>query len=383
MYATSTDVFSSAGGDEGETLLRNVLEHEGMTADEVESADEAAIICLSTASKAYDLMDRALTESAVIRGRCLDGVGASAEVKPYIKGVDANFWYKENEGRTISTHADVPSLSTTQLDCNELPSKEKNVGKDEEDDLRRESAGNMNRDPPFQLSNARLATSMESIAQTKGLKHFSVKVAEKVEGLRNTNYNQVADDLVAEMSADAKAGLLDGNFDEKNVRRRVYDALNVLEALSIIDKDKKDIKWRGWPGDIAESPKEKLMMELEKLAARLDFKARNLETIASKALCLSNLIIRNKDAPMPVLLRAQEKGLDAPNPLALPFMLVHAPANAEIDVNISSDQRSAELDFQHWPFQIFDDETVMKLMGLCERHSGPDEVLGRYLNQNE
>jgi transcription factor Dp-1/transcription factor Dp-2 len=36
--------------------------------------------------------------------------------------------------------------------------------------------------------------------------------------------------------------------DQKNIRRRVYDALNVLMALGIIQKDKKDIKWLGYPG---------------------------------------------------------------------------------------------------------------------------------------
>ena len=34
-------------------------------------------------------------------------------------------------------------------------------------------------------------------------------------------------------------------FDEKNIRRRVYDALNVLMALDIISKDRKEIQWKG------------------------------------------------------------------------------------------------------------------------------------------
>lgn len=38
------------------------------------------------------------------------------------------------------------------------------------------------------------------------------------------------------------------SYDEKNIRRRVYDALNVLMAMDIITKDKKRISWRGWPG---------------------------------------------------------------------------------------------------------------------------------------
>jgi hypothetical protein len=36
-------------------------------------------------------------------------------------------------------------------------------------------------------------------------------------------------------------------YDEKNIRRRVYDALNVLIAMEIISKDKKEIQWRGLP----------------------------------------------------------------------------------------------------------------------------------------
>lgn len=36
-------------------------------------------------------------------------------------------------------------------------------------------------------------------------------------------------------------------YDEKNIRRRVYDALNVLMALDIISKDKKEIQWKGLP----------------------------------------------------------------------------------------------------------------------------------------
>ena len=35
--------------------------------------------------------------------------------------------------------------------------------------------------------------------------------------------------------------------DQKNIRRRVYDALNVLMAMNIISKEKKEIKWLGLP----------------------------------------------------------------------------------------------------------------------------------------
>ena len=36
-------------------------------------------------------------------------------------------------------------------------------------------------------------------------------------------------------------------YDHKNIRRRVYDALNVLMAMNIISKEKKEIRWIGLP----------------------------------------------------------------------------------------------------------------------------------------
>lgn len=41
--------------------------------------------------------------------------------------------------------------------------------------------------------------------------------------------------------------MLQPQYDEKNIRRRVYDALNVLMAMDIISKDKKEIQWKGLP----------------------------------------------------------------------------------------------------------------------------------------
>jgi hypothetical protein len=49
--------------------------------------------------------------------------------------------------------------------------------------------------------------------------------------------SQVADELVKEFKLDPSI-----TFDEKNIRRRIYDALNVLMAMDIITRDKKNIR---------------------------------------------------------------------------------------------------------------------------------------------
>jgi len=236
-------------------------------------------------------------------------------------------------------------------------------------------------------------------ATSKGLKHFSLKVCEKVEGKGSTNYNEVADELVKEMLTDhvgaastaggsqaygagagggsqgasgsgtgvhTAAAPTVGSHDDKNIRRRVYDALNVLEALGIISKTKRDIEWRGWPPALRKITTEKDRLEAERaqLAARIQSKVEATEDVTTKAFCLSNLVLRNRDAPYSALVAAQQLGMMAPNPLALPFMLVHAPENAEVDIDITPDEKTARLDFHHYPFQIFDDENVMQMMGL-------------------
>ncbi|KAJ3081847.1 hypothetical protein HK102_002098, partial [Quaeritorhiza haematococci] len=79
----------------------------------------------------------------------------------------------------------------------------------------------------------------------KGLRRFSRMVADKVQIKGSTTYNEVADELVEELEAQARER--GTKFDQKNIRRRVYDALNVLMALEIIVKDKKEIRWKGFP----------------------------------------------------------------------------------------------------------------------------------------
>ncbi|KAL4437144.1 hypothetical protein ABPG75_004283 [Micractinium tetrahymenae] len=214
-----------------------------------------------------------------------------------------------------------------------------------------------------------------------GLRHFSLKVCEKVESKGDTSYEEVANELIAEMKAEVAAGLTEQQVDDKNVRRRAYDALNVLEAIGMITKTKKAIRWQGWPQGLGRSSEEKLRAERAKALERLEKKRQALQDAVHKSYCLCNLALRNSDAPLPALLQMQELGLPVPNPLKLPFMLVQAgqarptrkprlsqaavaDQEAEVEVTISDDHLTAHLDFHHWPFVLYDDDRVMRLMGL-------------------
>ena len=73
-------------------------------------------------------------------------------------------------------------------------------------------------------------------------------MCEKVREKGRTTYTEVANEIVNETVAMGGGG--GGEFDEKNIRRRVYDALNVLMALNIVHKEKnkeRTISWVGLP----------------------------------------------------------------------------------------------------------------------------------------
>ena len=70
-----------------------------------------------------------------------------------------------------------------------------------------------------------------------------LQVCEKVQAKGTTTYNEVADELVGELTDPRCTSPTDQQYDQKNIRRRVYDALNVLMAMNIIFKEKKEIRY--------------------------------------------------------------------------------------------------------------------------------------------
>ncbi|KAJ4839511.1 hypothetical protein Tsubulata_029940 [Turnera subulata] len=166
----------------------------------------------------------------------------------------------------------------------------------------------------------------------RGLRQFSMKVCEKVESKGTTTYNEVADELVAEFAdpSNSVAAPDQQQYDEKNIRRRVYDALNVLMALDIISKDKKEIQWKGLPrtslSDIQELKGERLGLK-----SRIEKKAAYLQELEEQT-----------------------------------------RPHATVEVEISEDMQLVHFDFNSTPFELHDDNYVLKAMKFCERPQSDD-----------
>lgn len=181
---------------------------------------------------------------------------------------------------------------------------------------------------------------------SRGLRHFSMMVCQKVEEKGTTTYNEVADELVKKVKSERET---QGKFDEKNIRRRVYDALNVLMAMDIISKEKKEITWRGLPS-IGKQDLESLQDEVEFRKSSLQQKKDAIQELLVQQVCFRNLVWHNHQR------HTDEK-------IPLPFIVVNTHSSAVIQCDMSRDRTDVMFDFSR-PIEICDDNTILKKIGL-------------------
>mmetsp|Transcript_21050 Transcript_21050/g.45064 ORF Transcript_21050/g.45064 Transcript_21050/m.45064 type:complete len:453 (+) Transcript_21050:136-1494(+) len=262
---------------------------------------------------------------------------------------------------------------------------------------------------------------------SRGLRHFSMKVCEKVEEKGTTTYNEVADELVRELKQAEEAINLAAaargeevfpvakqkkggskksssggkkphkkNHDDKNIRRRVYDALNVLMAMDIITKDKKEITWRGLPGSrVRENDGmgdssggtddngdrrtnngmsrtqrvQQLRDELSKRHEDVRRKKECLQELLAQNVCFQNLLGRNHAREVEDGRRRQadsDKGAiaeDVEEKIPLPFIVVNTDSRAVVQCEMCPKRTDVSFDFS-LPFEINDDNEILKRLGM-------------------
>eukprot|EP00750_Incisomonas_marina_P021259 INCI4245.2.p1 GENE.INCI4245.2~~INCI4245.2.p1 ORF type:complete len:247 (+),score=51.78 INCI4245.2:141-881(+) len=160
----------------------------------------------------------------------------------------------------------------------------------------------------------------------KGLRHFSMRLCKKVEEKVATTFNEVADEIVAEFAREGAALALNGNqklkksHSEKNIRRRVYDALNVLMAMGVITKVKKQITWKGLPSNTRRDldMTERQIQEKQQL---IDEKRQHLEELLAQSISYHNVVEQNKRAKVAVA--PDEK-------IPIPFIIVTTNSSTSV-----------------------------------------------------
>ncbi|KAF8951606.1 Transcription factor Dp-2 [Entomortierella lignicola] len=177
----------------------------------------------------------------------------------------------------------------------------------------------------------------------KGLGHYAPLVCARVAARGVATYNDLVNDLAGGQQPIERVdgGVTQEKSGQGNIRRRVYDALNILEALGIITMNKKTIRWIGIENsrpiaelsrrilppdpllpqngfqqqerdgsDESEEPEDdemdigiaKLQEEIEAMKIRNELEMAQLQDQVARGVRLNNLIERNK--------RKEEKELE-------------------------------------------------------------------------
>lgn len=131
--------------------------------------------------------------------------------------------------------------------------------------------------------------------KSKGLRCISVKVRDIVNQKKSTTYKEVADLLLKELEHELCLAEDKEQFkEEKNVRRRVYDALNVLVAAGVVTKSGKYVHWKS-----SSVPLKPVNRVSKKGIAKSNADKRNLlKQLINKAAHLEALFARNKANPI-------------------------------------------------------------------------------------
>lgn len=233
----------------------------------------------------------------------------------------------------------------------------------------------------------------ETEVKRKGLRHFAVRVSRKVEEKVVTTYNEVADELVAEETQLKQEELESGGpgasalqkkmekngtlVDEKNIRRRVYDSLNVLMAMGIIEKEKKLITWQGLA--MAQCARGNAEIAAVKAAISekkrvLEEKRRFLNSVQDQHNRTFQIVERNKEAArIPGVVQDLFDGSDNLLPvhhhytdrLGLPFVIISAPQETSIELEMDKSREDICFTFSS-AFQIFDEREILKRMNLLQ-----------------
>lgn len=228
-----------------------------------------------------------------------------------------------------------------------------------------------------------------STVKKRGLKLMTLTICDAIQGHGSTTYAQLAQDLAlvlgiplsasSELKNDPNMAIL-----EKNIRRRVYDCLNVLIATGIIEKTDggRYLKWIGKMNFSSDQDpntssnvhstnretfsetatyhktcvNEQLLSQLEQKKRAIQEKRENLELLRRQESAFQRLIDRNN--------KLSQRCYDQDSKIELPFILVRTPPSCEIFLETTEDQTMMKFKFTELFYLHGDAEVVTGLESI-------------------
>ena len=188
---------------------------------------------------------------------------------------------------------------------------------------------------------------METPRSTRGLRHLTTLVKQLVCKHQPTSFKNVAVKLIDELV------VTDGPErvkEEKNVRRRVYDAINVLIAAGVLERDGRTVSWQKSCDPIEINQKK---CESEKFRKKIQEKSKVLQGVLNKYIAIQHLMHRNS------------KNMKNKPAIQFPFIMLSTP---DIPKNTMSIRVNSKATFLQLKFSktvtIFGDMDILFALNL-------------------
>ena len=177
-----------------------------------------------------------------------------------------------------------------------------------------------------------------------GLKEISKRVMDIIKQSGKTTYKAISDQIVNEINEKSSK-------DEKNIRRRIYDSLNVMKSMKLFHRDKntKTIMWNydqeldplnenENKNDFIENNKENKIDSGDIATLKKEIKEKNkkLELLRKELIGLKNVLERNA---------RENNKVPEEQKLYFPFIVIEFPNNKDPKINVALNDNKTKAHF--------------------------------------
>ncbi|OIR59068.1 MAG: transcription factor E2F/DP domain containing protein [Amphiamblys sp. WSBS2006] len=251
---------------------------------------------------------------------------------------------KKKKGDACQTENKTPNTHGSQLDEYFEPEHKT-------EPIKLAKIGQQTTDPVF-------TTKKDPVDSLKGMRFFSSRICREIQSKEVTTYNEISDGITKEIQH------IFPTVSEKNIRRRVYDALNVLIAAKIISKTKKEIRWIGLP-NYSTANEDIYEKERRTIENRIQEKKKQIKDLVRRLVCFHNLTKKNRahpDTTPGTLGHAVSDNTDTSQRITAPFVLIKTQKNTRIHCEMLENRTQYYFEFDR-PFEIIEDVSVMEKIG--------------------
>ena len=204
-----------------------------------------------------------------------------------------------------------------------------------------ESSSQSQEDSP-KNSGQKVKSHLQSSRNTAfGLKEISKRVMDIIKQSGTTTYKAISDQIVNEINEKSSK-------DEKNIRRRIYDSLNVMKSMKLFrrDKNSKNILWNYDQelDPLNENENKNDFNEKNKidsgdiatLKKEIKEKRNKLDLLKMELIGLKNVLERNA---------RENNKIPEDQKLYFPFIVIEFPANKDPKINVALNDNKTKAHF--------------------------------------